>query len=109
MNEAYEALKTVVGILIGILVAIVGWFAKQTADELKELKKSAVTRDELKEALALLREDRLTLHQENRDSLTRIEEKIDANEDRASRTRHDTNESVHALALQIAVLNRAAK
>jgi Tfp pilus assembly protein PilO len=106
MNEVVETLKTVVVVLLGIIVTIVGWFAKRTSDRVDEIKESVVTRAELATTLAFIREDRLAQHKENREALARIETKIDANEERSSLTRHDTNESVHALALQVAVLTK---
>lgn len=106
MNEAFEALKTAVVILLGILVSILAYFGKSTREELNRLKETAVTRDELTSALDRIEARQQIQHGENRDFLERIETKIDANEERASHTRHDTNASVHALALQVAALRR---
>ncbi len=104
MNEAYEALKTAFLLLIGITVGILAYLGKRTNERVDALKETAVTRDELTSALDRLEARQQGRHGENRDLLERIETKIDANEERASRTRQDTNESVHELAMQIAVL-----
>ena len=109
MNDAFESLKYAFGILLGITVGIIAYFGKRTSERVDLLSQTAVTRTELTEALNRVREERQTQHQENRETLTRIETKIDANEERSSKTRHDTNEFVHGLATQLAVLSRERK
>jgi hypothetical protein len=104
MNEAYEALKTAFLLLIGITVGILAYLGKRTNERVDALKETAITREELTATLDRIEARQRVQHGENRDFLERIETKIDANEERASRTRHDTNESVHALAMEIAVL-----
>jgi hypothetical protein len=106
MNEVQELLKTAFFFVLAIVTAVVAWFAKRSADRLDVLERCVVTRDELERLLLQARQDRLVQHQENREALERIETKIDANEERSSKTRHDTNESVHELALQIARLSK---
>lgn len=106
MNDFIEALKTAVVILIGIVVGILAYLGKRTSERVDTLKETAVTREDLRLALDSIESRQQVQHGENRGLLERIENKIDANEERASRTRHDTNESVHALAVQVAVLAR---
>lgn len=106
MNDAFEALKAAFLILLGITVGILAYLGKRTSERVDLLKETAITREELNETLARLREDRMVHHQENRETLTRIETKIDDNEKRSAQTRHDTNASVHALAVQFAAMTR---
>lgn len=109
MNDAYEALKTAFLLLIGITVGILAYLGKRTSERVDSLKETAVTRDELTSALDRIEARQQGRHGENRDLLERIETKIDANEERASHTRHDTNESVHALAMKIAEISRGPR
>jgi hypothetical protein len=106
VNEAFEALKTAVIFLLSLVVSILAYFAKRTSERVDELKETAVTRTELTAALDRIESRQHVRHGENRDLLERIVAKIDANEERASRTRHDTNESVHALAVRLAAFSR---
>jgi len=82
---------------------------KAHALRLDTLEKTIVTRDELEKVLSQMRADRIVMHQENRDSLERIEAKIDANEERNSTTGQDIRDSVNAVALQVAVLTERSK
>jgi hypothetical protein len=104
VNELYEAWKSIAIILLGILMAIVGWFGKRNAEHIDELRQNAITRKELTEALDRIEVRQRVHHGENRDLLERIVTKIDANEERAAKTRHDTKDEVHTLAMQVAVL-----
>lgn len=106
MNDAYEALKTAFLVLIGITVAIVSYFAKRTAEKVDVLKETAVTRDEMTSALDRIETRQRLHHGENRDLLERIVTKIDANEERAAKTRHDTKDEVHSLAVKLATFQR---
>lgn len=106
MNEVVDFLKTALWFLIAIIVGFVSWFGKRNAERIDSLEKCVVTRQELEKTLAQMREDRMEQHHENRSYLERIEHKIDENETRASKTRHDTKDEVHALAMQLAVISR---
>jgi hypothetical protein len=117
MNEAYELLKWLGGIAVLTAMSIIGYFIREQLRENKVLlqrhgerldgfDRCFVTREELEKTLTQMRADRLEHHHENRASLERIEHKIDENETRASRTRHDTKDEVHALAMQLAVISR---
>jgi hypothetical protein len=109
MNEFFDLKSIFVG-FCGVLIAIAGWFGKReldrTATRLDALEKCAVTRDELERLMTQARHDRMAQHQENREFLGRIERKIDENEERSSKTRHDTKDEVHELKLRLAVLTR---
>lgn len=113
MNEALELFKEVGAWLLAILVGVVSWFIRRELDRtvadqkalnarFEIMEKCAVTRDELQMLMSQAREDGNAKHQENSKVLTRIESKIDANEERSSKTRHDTNNTIHALELRFA-------
>jgi hypothetical protein len=106
MNEAEDLLKTAFFFLLTIIVGFVAWFGKRNADDIADLRKCAVTRDELERLMTQARQDRTAQHQENRQVLERIERKIDENEERSSKTRHDTKDEVHELKLRLAVITR---
>jgi hypothetical protein len=106
MNDDHGLLKTAFFFLLTLLVGFVAWFGKRNADRIDSLEKCTVTRDELERLMSKAREDRMAQHQENREFLSRIERKIDENEERSSKTRHDTKDDVHELKLRLAVLTR---
>lgn len=106
MNDLYDLVKTALFAVVAIAAGFVGWILKRNAERLECLEKTSVTQEHLEKTLVQLREDRLEQHHENRASLERIEHKIDENEARASKTRHDTKDEVHALAMQLAVIER---
>lgn len=106
MNEVSDLLKTGLFFLAALVVGFVGWFGKRNSERIDSLEKCVVTRQELEKTLTQMREDRMEQHHENRAYLERIEHKIDENEARASKTRHDTKDEVHALAMQLAVISR---
>jgi len=113
MNGEYESWKSIAIILIGIVVTIIGWFASDTRAEtrrnrelIEQLRNCMVTRDELNSILARQELVGDKQHQENQRSLFKMQETIEANEERSAKTRHDTNETVHALAMQLAVFSR---
>ena len=69
----------------GLFVGILAWVGNRTTTRLDSLEKTAVTREELKEAFDQLREEREATevrsnekHLENRGTLRRIEDKLDA-------------------------------
>jgi len=86
------------------VVGILAWLGKRAVDKIERLQDNSVTRSELKENMALMREERQSMHQENQNHLDRIEKIIGENEQRDSQTRHDIRETVHAMSLQLAVL-----
>lgn len=106
MNETQEFLKTALFFLLAIIVGFVAWFGKRNSERIDSLEKCSVTRDELERLMSQARQDRVAQHIENREFLARIERKIDENEERSSKTRHDTKDEVHELKLRLAVLTR---
>jgi hypothetical protein len=106
MNEPQGFLTTAFFFLLAIIVGFVAWFGKRNADDIADLRRCAVTRDELERLMSQARHDRMAQHHENREFLARIERKIDENEERSSKTRHDTKDEVHELKLRLAVITR---
>lgn len=102
MNELLSDVRfwfTAMGLgLLGLMRLV--W--NKTEKRIESLEADAVRRKEFDQ----LRADRMAQYQESRETWQRIEMKIDSNEERSANTRHDTNESVHALAVQIAALKR---
>lgn len=111
MSDLLDLLISILLALLTAFTAVLAWIGRKALDEQKQhsarlgkLEQSAVTREDLDKALEQIRSDRRAMHQENRDYLIRIEQKIDANEERDSKTRHDIRDSVNAVALKVAVL-----
>lgn len=113
--------------LLGLYVALLTALGKRTVNRtdehdvrLRALESSSVTHKDIDELRCSLtasivnvglraeasvreqREDRLSNHKENQAFLERISDKIDANEERSSKTRHDTLDIVNQLALKMA-------
>ena len=76
-NAALALLSAISGILTALWVRMNGQMDSLTA-RVVSLEKTAVTRDELDKKLNEMREERKSMHAENKDSLRRIEDKIDA-------------------------------
>lgn len=121
VNELYQAiLKWSIAAVIGLITTICGWFAyrqNRLADRVDELEKGTVSNDEFSKAMTAMRDDRREMHRENREAmdeikrvsethLYRIEAKMDANEERSAKTRHDIRDAVQGLAGKIRVLEK---
>jgi hypothetical protein len=109
---------------LATLALLLSWFGVDLYRRVKELEKERVTRkdvDELRTSMmatfahghglldrAISQQEaaRMAQHEENREMLIRMETKMDNNEERAAKTRHETLNEVHALALSVAVLSR---
>jgi hypothetical protein len=115
MNEAYELLKWLGGVALLAVLGIIGYFLREERKEMKanitahtarldSFDRCVVTRDEFERRMSALNILQGEQHRENRELLERIVEKIDRNEDRASKTRHDTKDEIHVLALKVAQL-----
>lgn len=106
MNDGFDLTKVVPWLLTG-LAGLVAWFCSRAItrydDRISVIERTYVSTSHLDRVLDQMRGDREAMHRENIEQLTRIEAKIDANEERASKTRHDTKDEVHALALKMAV------
>jgi hypothetical protein len=102
------------------LIGLVAYFAREDRKDIKDtlkehavrldrFDKCVVTRDEFERTLSRIQEGNHEKHLENRSLLERIENKIDANEERASKTRHDTKDEVHSLSMRLAMLSRTGR
>lgn len=68
----------------GIAMAALGWLFKRHVNRVDELEKNAVTHTQLGDALKQMREDRLRMHEENREDLAYIRERLDSIVDRGA-------------------------
>lgn len=107
--EVLLDIKAIALWLLGVVVTLIAWIGTRNIRRLDDLEKTAATKEEFRIALDEVREERRIHHQENGQKLDRIAEKIDANEVRASNSRHELNDSVHALALKVALGSRERK
>ncbi len=83
---------------------IAGWILKSLREmqqiqevRITKLENTYVTRDELDRHVQRLEESARRMHEINTATMTRIEEKVE----RASQTRHDIRDSVHATQLMV--------
>jgi hypothetical protein len=114
MNEP-EGLdfKTVLPWLIASFMGLIAWFCRRDMsrydkglERIEVLERDTVTYAHLERVLDRMRSERSAMHAENQSQLNRIEIKIDQNEARSSKTRHDTQNELHALALKFAESGR---
>lgn len=135
-----DLLKWAITAVIALSSAICGWFAvrlnrvgdrvealerlavlrpelDKTNDRVGELERAYVSQEALREAIKSMRDDRLAMHKENRETmtemrmtseahLTRIEQKMDQNEERSAKTRHDIRNTVNELVAKIHFLEK---
>lgn len=92
--------------LLGLVMALLSWIGNRHIRRLDELEKSAATKEEFRKAFDDLISERRANHVENSQKLDRLLEKIDANEVRASNSRHELNNSVNELAVKVALGSR---
>lgn len=76
------------------------------AEKLAMIDKSCITRDELHRELKLVGERIESRHQENRETLEGISRKMDINEEKDAKTRHDIRDAVNTLVINTTVLQR---
>lgn len=82
MNEVFDDVKSVLLFLIGAVMSLLTWIGRRQVNRIDRLESSSVTRDELAKTLAQMREDRKQMHQENREELRYIRERVDGIADR---------------------------
>jgi hypothetical protein len=83
VNELFTPSNAITA-LLGLLVTLLGWVFNRHVertdarlDGLDEQLKESVTRAELDKTITQMREDRLRMHEENREDLHYIRERID--------------------------------
>jgi biopolymer transport protein ExbB/TolQ len=121
LNELYQAVvRWCIAAVVALVTTITGWFAyrqNKLADRVDALERGTVSTTEFGEALKAIRDDRREMHRENREAmdemkrvsethLCRIEAKMDINEERSAKTRHDIRDAVQGLAGKIRVLEK---
>lgn len=77
MNEFLNDAKSVILALLGIIVSLLGWHSRRQVARIDALEANYVTREELKETLKQMREDRQRMHDENREDLHYIRQRLD--------------------------------
>lgn len=121
MSDLYQSiLRWCLAALVALITTITGWFAyrqNKLSERVDALERETVSTSEFSKALEAIRDDRREMHQENRQAmdeikrvsethLSRIEAKMDANEGRSAKTRHDIRDAVQQLAGKIRVLEK---
>jgi hypothetical protein len=113
MNELFTDTKAVILTLFGVIMALLGWASKRLHDRvdnhLDRHDHNYVTRNELDNTIRKFHDDREDKHRQNVETLARIETKIDENEERAAKTRHEIRDKVNTLTTQVAVLEHVVK
>jgi len=71
---------TIAKLAWGMVVSFVAWLGIRSVNRLDQLERTYVSRDEMKEAFERLQQDRKAMHLDNKESLQRIEAKLDASE-----------------------------
>lgn len=108
MNELLSDTKSIILGLLGLVVALLSWASKRLYDRvdnhLDRHDLTYVTRPELDKRIIEMNQDREDKHQQNIATLARIERKIDENEERSAKSRHDIRDRVSTLTTQVAVL-----
>lgn len=106
-----------VGGTVGIgIVTLLGYLLRREQNRLDKSQSSAhkritvleqtfVNRADLKEEFREVRKQREAGQARVEALIEKIGEKIDTNEDKQAKTRHDINDSVHTLVIQAAVMN----
>jgi len=70
------ALATLCMAIGGVFMTNMNRLLGRTIDRLNELERNYVTREELQKTFEQMRQDRMAMHLENRDSLRRIEDML---------------------------------
>lgn len=108
MNELFSDAKAIILALLGALVAVLTWVSKRlhdrVDDHLDDHDEKYIRREDFDRTIRQWNNDRREKHQENVETLARIERKIDTNEERSAKTRHDIRDTVQDLTTQVAVL-----
>lgn len=114
-----EILAWCVAALVGLVAVIFGWITfaqRKLTSRMDMLEQCAVTSEEFQRAFNDIREDRKEMHLDNKaaiaelkrfseSQLDRIEKKIDVNEERSAKTRHEIRNYVMNLSQKVAVLD----
>ncbi len=103
MSSANEFLVWVCGGLVTVMTAIIGWIVNRQAARIDKIEEEYVPRADFDKIVQQLQADKAHFYEKNEAALRRIEEKIDSNEERSAKARHETLDTIHQLALKLAV------
>lgn len=73
MNDLLADAKSVFLGLLALLMSLLSWIGLRQIKRIDDLERDAVTREELRETLAQMREDRQRMHNENQRQLDSID------------------------------------
>lgn len=76
MNELLADAKSVFLALLALLMSLLSWIGLRQIKRLDDLERDSVTREELRETLAEMREDRQRMHTENQRQLDSIDSTV---------------------------------
>lgn len=119
IDKLWAAFGWTAGIIVLIVGAIATWFGagqRRTDRRVDSLERCSITAAKFDRAIAELKHEREKMHEQNRETLqemkqeserhlTKIEQKMDDNEQRSANTRHIINNRVQILMQEVAVLN----
>jgi hypothetical protein len=91
VNELFDDAKAVAVWLGGFVLGVFYWIFARHLRQFDELKKNAMTKEEFREALNEIREERRMNHAQNSAKLDLALEKLDTYELRNSSSRHESN------------------
>lgn len=78
MSELFSDAKAILIFVLGVLTSVLAFFTRRAINDIDELKKSRVTREELKDALREMKDERVRMHQQNREDLQYIRARMDS-------------------------------
>lgn len=64
----------------GLVLGLLAWMGNRMSNKIDALERTSVTREELKDNFAQMREDRKSMHDQNQEALQRIEEKLEGHQ-----------------------------
>ena len=76
MNELLADAKSVFLGLLALLMSLLSWIGLRQIKRLDDLERNAVSREELRETLTEIREDRQRMHTENQRQLDSIDSTV---------------------------------
>jgi len=100
---------SVAKVLWGFLVSLLSFLGLRQLRRIDNLEKTTVKKVDFKEEMKIMREDRLSMHKDNKVLLEKIDCKIDAAERRRAVVEHELGESIHGVAVRIEQVNATAE
>lgn len=104
-----DVLQKITAGLLALLYAMGWWIWNRSVNRrdamearIMFLEKNSVTREELQQTIRDAAADRKAMHEDNKEMLKDVREKLDTMESRRSRTEHAILDSVNQIALKVA-------